>query len=203
MAEVTAGIQAHVNYVEDVNRWHLPTPPAWFLARLFDFDPDLMLVPSRTLIVGERPAYLLCRRRRRSAGFGDVAMLDNKHPYTNMCYTLGVVPIGPLRFKEGVNTFTQQGLVSLLDELRGRDNWRVTGGDLSKGEMLADMVEAQECKDEQAQRASFKDAIAHMARDAYRSLKARTGQRNKRASDYHGVARAPRPTKQPVILTDA
>ena len=191
-----------VNYIEDTNRWNLPTPPDWFLQRLYDFDALLVLIPSRKKVKKERPAYLLCRRRLHSAGFGDVAMLDNKHPDTNMCYQHSVVPIGPLRFKNNQVAFTQTGLDSLITELKARDMWALTGGPDGSSEKVWESVEYAEALQRRKERHNLRDKFYHMARDAYRSLKARTGQRNRRASDHHGVARTPQ-TEQRVVLTDA
>jgi len=182
---------ATTNWVADTNKWKLPEPPEWFLKRLFDFDPMLVLVPSRVKAKGSTPAYLLTRRRQHSAGLGDVAMLDNKHPDTNMCYALGVVPIAPLRFNRNVNTFTEAACQSLIADLKARDVWAVTGGPTGNADKLVDIIEAQEEAVKVAERKSLKDRFYHMGRDAYRSLKARTGQRNKRASDFHGVAPTP------------
>lgn len=187
------------NWIPDTNRFKLPTPPAWFLQRLWDFDPILVLIPSRVSVKGATPAYLLCRRRQHSRGLGDVAMLDNKHPDTNMCYVHGLVPIAPLRFNNGATTFTEAGCNSLLAELRARDTWAVTGGHDGDADVLVDKIEAAERAQATRERQSLRDMFYHRARDAYRSLKARTGQRNKRASDFHGVARQPR-TGQRIIV---
>lgn len=189
-----------VNWIADTNRWKLPEPPAWFLQRLYDFDAQLVLVPSRICVEGETPAYLLCRRRQHSAGLGDVAMLDNKHPDTNMCYAHGVVPIGPLRFNNGATTFTEQGCTDLIKHLRSRDTWMLSGGPQGNPDKVWQEVEAAEARIAAKERADLRDSFYHRARDAWRSLKARTGQRNKRASDYHGVAPTP---KKRVTLTDA
>lgn len=187
------------NFIEDDNKWMLPTPPAWFLQRLFDFDAQLVLVPSRIRLKDEAAKYLLCRRRLRSAGLGDVAMLDNEHPDTNMCYAHGLVPIAPLRFNNGTTTFTEAGCESLLKELKARDTWAFADGDA-----VVDAIEANELAQKQRERSTLRDNIYHRARDAWRSMQARTGQRNKRASDYHGHARPSQPqVKQRVILTDA
>lgn len=193
-----------VNYIEDSNRWNLPTPPDWFLKRLFDFDAQLVLIPSRKKVKKERPAYLLCRRRLHSAGLGDVAMLDNKHPDTNMCYAHNVVPIAPMRFTSNQVGFTEEGCASLLAELKSRDTWAITGGPEGNADKAWQAVEEAEAAQKRRERRSLRDMFYHRARDAYRSLKARTGQRNKRASDYHGHAVTPKPQpEQRVILTDA
>ena len=200
MSETSAALG---NFIPDANRWNLPTPPPWFLQGLFDFDPALVLIPSRKKVEQERPAYLLCRRRTVSAGFGDVAMLDNKHPDTNLCYKHGVLPIGPLRFKNNQVNFTLQGLTSLLDDLRSRDLWAVSGGADRDSDRIWKEVEYAEQRTEQKAATSLREKFFHMGRDAWRSLQARTGQRNKRASSHHGVARATPHTGQRVVLTDA
>ena len=203
-----------VNYIPDSNRFRLPEPPAWFLQGLYEFDPRLVIVPSRIKVKKEQPAYLLCMRRQYSAGLGDVAMLDNKHPDTNMCYAHGLLPIAPLRFKKGVKTFTQGGLNSLIADLKSRNTWALSGGPTGDTDKIWKDVEYAEEQAEQKRKTGLRDMFYHMARDAYRSLKARTGQRNRRASDYHGIARPQRnklpaspmpkpPSGQRVILTDA
>lgn len=179
------------NWIADENRFNLPEPPAWFLKVLFDFDHQLVLIPSRVEVVGAPPAYLLCRRRLHTAGIGDVAMLDNKHPDTNMCYRHGLLPIAPLRFQNGARTFTENGWKSLRTELEARDTWKMSGGPTGDADKVVDAIEAQEQAQQQRERAELKDSFRHRARDAWRSMAARAGWRNKRASDYHGVARNP------------
>jgi hypothetical protein len=179
---------AFATFIKDRNRWSLPEPPAWWQAQLRNFDHMLVVIPSRFA-----PHYLLCRRRQFSAGLGDVAMLDNKHPDTNMCVSLGVVPVSTLRWKKGKSVFQQEDLNRILDELRRRDTWQLSGGPTSetgeKGlDKLVDAVEENERAVARKERASLKEKFYHLGREAYRALAARTGRRNKRASDYHGVA---------------
>lgn len=176
------------NWIPDTNRWNLPEPPEWMLKRLFDFDHMLVIVPSRF-----SRQYLLCRRRQFSAGLGDVAMLDNKHPDTNMCMVNRIMPVAPLVFNNGAFIFTEAGVTDLLNTLRRRDTWGLSGGPQGDGDKVADAIEADEAQQEAQLNARIRDNIKARARDAWRSLLARTGLRNKRASDYHGVAR-PRPT---------
>lgn len=173
------------NWIPDRNRWNLPEPPPWVLSKLREFDPYLVIVPSRM----ER-VYHLTRRRQYSVGLGDVAMLDNKHPDTNMFVTYGVVPIAPLAWKQGVN-WTMKNVDGLLDELRRRDMWAISGGPEKdpEGKAVWEAVEDFEAAEKAKRRAGLKDMFYHMGRDAWRSIKARSGQRNRRASDYHGAAK--------------
>ena len=192
---------AHSGWIADVNRWKLERPPDWFLTGLTGYDANLVLIPSRM-----RRQYLLCRRRQLTAGLGDVAMIDNKHPDTNMCYGYRVLPIAPLKWsktKTDAGLFTQANLASLIETLKARDAWEHGGGPLARDpEAVADAVDAYDAAQERkADQASW-EKFYHLGRDAWRSLTARTGARNRRASDYHGIARQPQ-TSGGVILTDA
>lgn len=186
------------NYIERENPAGLKSPPDWWLARLRDFDHMLVLFPSAMPVpkdVAYTGKYILARRRLYSAGLGDVAMLDNKHPDTNFCYAHALVPLNmPLTVK-GTNPWTENSIADVLDFLRSRDTWRYTGGGDATGEKqyaADDQLAKVEAVEVRKERVTFKDNIRHRAKDAWRSLLARVGSRNKRASEYHGVAR-PRP----------
>jgi hypothetical protein len=173
------------NWIEDKNRWSIVKPPEWALLALWNFDDQLVLLPSR-----KKKQYLLARRRHLSAGLGDVAMLDNKHPDTNMCYVHGLVPIAPLTFRKGKAVWTQQSVTNFLDELRSRDTWAYSDGDPDKHSRVSDAIEEFEKLQEEKAHRTLWENFYHMGRDAWRSMAARTKRRNKRASDYHGVARS-------------
>lgn len=200
------------NWIPDTNRFKLEQPPDFFLAGLHNYDTQLVLLPSRM-----RRQYLLARRRGLTAGLGDVAMMDNKHPDTNMCYGYGVLPIAPLRWQKtqtDAGMFSQPNLDSLIATLRERDAWRL-GDELGSGggphirnpEAIADAIDAFDLAQERKVDRDTREMFYHQGRDAWRSLQARMGWRNKRASDAHGVARLPvipaPPTEQRVTLTDA
>ena len=185
------------NWIADRNTFRLEEPPAWFMQGLYDFDHMLVLIPSRV-----KAEYLLARRRQMTAGMGDVAMMDNKAPDTYMCYQHGVLPIAPLRWKNNsARMWTQAALQSLLTELRGRDAWALGAGPGGDPDAAWKAVEYAEAIAARKDRRALREKFYQLGRDAYRSLKARTGQRNKRASDHHGVART-QPTSKAVILTD-
>jgi hypothetical protein len=129
----------------------------------------------------------LARRRQFSAGLGGVALLDNDNPDTNLCVVHGLLPIAPLVWREGAQLWTEGSLVGLLDELRSRDLW-TQGKGPEHPDAIIDRIEAEEAAQAVAARKNMREDFKHRARDAWRSLKARTGQRNRRASDYHGAA---------------
>jgi hypothetical protein len=116
------------NWLPDRNRFNLPMPPLKALQKLYDFDPMLVLVPSRmNPPKGEKAGYLLCRRALHSAGLGKEALMENKHPDTWMCQENSLVPIAPLRSKSGLFIFGDQDMECLIRELKARDTWAVTG----------------------------------------------------------------------------
>jgi len=178
---------AATNYIEGENPFHLSAPPDWWLQRLYDFDHMLVLFPSK-----RSRQYVLARRRLHSVGLGDVAMLDNKHPDTNFCYRHGLLPVNmPLRVK-GLNPWTENSIADVTNALKRRDTWAYTGGAGArdgKEYAAADAVAEAELVEQRKQKADLRDGFYHRGRDAWRSMMARIGSRNKRASDYHGVAR--------------
>ncbi len=168
----------NATWIPDTNRFGLPKPPAWFLKALANFDDQLVIIPGR-----KERCYYLARRKHMSAGLGDVAMFDNTHPDTNMFVVHGVLPIAPLVFKDEAIVFTQKGVADLIAELKRRDNWAVSGGRDGDPAKIYEALEYEENREAAKRRSNLWDDFHHRGRDAYRSLKARTGQRNKRASD--------------------
>lgn len=142
----------------------MEVPPAWFLAKLHDYDADLVVLPSRV-----RPfAYVLARRARVSVGLSDKAMdrtitqLD-----TRMCFRHGLVPVCVF-FKHGPNWSAD----NLLATLRSRDTWAQGGGDA-----LADRLEAEEAQAIVTQKSAMRDRFNALGREGWKSLQYRTGQR--------------------------
>ena len=183
------------NWIADTNRFNLPKPPQWVLTKFYEFDPMLVLIPSRF-----QRKYLLTRRRLHSAGLGDVAMLDNKHPDTNMCVMHGVVPVFPIVSRSGAFEFEEENVNQLLDELRRRDTWELTGGPGGKDPDAAwKMVEDHEAAVERKQHREMKEGFRYMARDAWRSIQARMGWRNKRSHDGNRHARVGAGEKRKIV----
>lgn len=152
----------------------MEVPPAWFLARLHDYDADLVLLPSRM-----KPfAYVLARRSRVTAGLTAKAIEDTITQLdTKMCFTYGLVPICIL-FKHG----SVWNADTVLNRLKARDTWAHGGGDA-----LADRLEAEETQANCGGRgdkdcacgyhAALKDRLRAQSREAWKSYQYRTGQR--------------------------
>lgn len=153
-------------WIEDKNPYLLPEPPEWALKALYDFDAQLVIVPSR-----QSKTYLLCRRRLNSAGMGGMVMTTPR-PDTQLLYDHGLVDVAPLKWPGAWTTLFMQ---RLLGELKARDIW-TSGGP----ESFVKIIEDHEATAEIKKRRDMRDEFRHRAGDAWRSLQARTGQRNHR-----------------------
>jgi len=154
----------------------MEVPPAWFLARLHDYDADLVMLPSRA-----RPfAYVLARRARLSGGMTEKAIERTiTQPDTKMCFQYHLVPVC-LLFKHGPiwNADT------VLRTLAARDTWTQGGGDA-----LATKLEAEEAQEKVDRDLALKERFRALSREAWRSLQYRTGQRTTvPGPSQHGAA---------------
>lgn len=161
-------------WIPDVNKFKLPEPPRAIQQALYDFDAQLVIIPSRV-----SRKFILARRRLYSAAFGKMVMTD-PHPDTQMLYDHGLVDVAPLNWP---GQWASGWVEQLIGELKARDIWRAGGP-----EQFIAMVEEYEAEAEIKKRRDLRDDFRHRAGDAWRSMQARIGARNKRASDYHGVA---------------
>lgn len=180
-------------YVPDNTR--MEVPPSWFLARLHDYDTQLVVLPSRY-----KPyAYVIARRSRLGRqGLSHNALVQTiTQPDTLMCLAYGCVPVC-LMFKHG----PQWKVEGVLTSLRARDLWRAGGA-----EKAADQLEADEAKEASDRREAKKDELRGLSREAYKSYKMRTGQRIVSAGHSHSERRIPTApsssTATGIVLTDS
>lgn len=154
------------NYLHSENPWKLADPPDWWLQRLFDYDAQLVVFPSRL-----RMAYILARRRHFSNAMAELDALDKD----TLRQTAGM---------DGV-TLANHNLIyvrhmigetvrrpHIFQWLRDHDI-TANGG----GEVLATKLEGVEADLAVQKRRNTIDDIDHRARDAWRSYQARTGRR--------------------------
>ena len=153
-----------INYIPDNPR--MEVPPAYWLQRLYDFDSDLVVLPSRY-----RPfAYVLARRARLSAPLTGKAILDTAtQPDTVMCLNLKLVPVS-LIYRTG----TTWSIDNIIRSLKARDMWAHGGA-----EKVADLMDEADAAVEARKKAAVRDDMWNRSGDAWRSYQARTGQRVK------------------------
>lgn len=153
----------HPAWIEDTNRFALATPPAYFLQRLYDYDSQLVVVPSR-----KTPKYLIARRRVNTAGWKSLAGQIDPHPDTVMLDTYGLLPITSM-----VQTGFSWDADKIIRELWSRDTW--AHGIKKDPDALVDRIEAQETAAVDTQKQATRDDLDYRSRDAWRSYQARTG----------------------------
>lgn len=155
-----------INYINDNSK--TAVPPEFWLQRLYDFDNQLVVAPSRHVPY----AYVLARRRRLTAGLSDKALESTiTQPDTKLCMQHGLVPVS-LIYKTGTNW----DIDGIIRSLKSRDVWAAGGG-----EAYADKADEADEQARQKVRKDIRDDMWSRAGDAWRSYQARTGQRNRHA----------------------
>lgn len=152
-----------VNYIDDNRR--MAVPPAFWLQRLYDFDSELVVFPSRHVPYG----YVLARRRRVRVADMDKALEDAiTQPDTKLCLSRGLVPVTMIyRYSQ-----KSWSIDNIIASLAARDIWAHGGG-----EAMADKVDAAEAKADATRRKDLRDDMWMRSGAAYESYKRRTGQR--------------------------
>ena len=169
------------NYINDRNNFNLTPPPAWWLQALFDYDSQLVVIPSR-----QEAVYRLARRTWNTPGLASMAILHREKD-TAMLSSYGLVP---------VTTIIGWGIwgTNIFNSLRSRDLW-AHGGAAKFVKRLEDI----EAEDEQKRKAKIRDEMWMRSGDAWRSYQTRTRQRINVDGDnpYGGVG-----SQQPKARTE-
>lgn len=162
MARKTPNPWIGVNYLDD--NANMAVPPAYWLQRLYDFDAELVVFPSRY-----RPfAYVLARKQRFSAGIKDRALEQTiDQPDTKLCLARGLVPVS-LIFRTGITW----SIDNIIASLKARDIWAHGGGD-----KVADLLDASEEQTRQDEHNRLRDDMWMRSGQAWESYKRRSGQR--------------------------
>lgn len=139
------------NYLPDQNKFHLAGPPVWWRLQLHDFDPSLVVVPSR-----QGHYYRLAQRKRLTLPERLTNDMLWQESDTKMLASYGLIPVTTIiATANWSNPF-------LFEELRRRAPHRLGGAD----KVIA-QLEAQEAADA-AQKAADTDARnTDIAKDAW------------------------------------
>lgn len=160
-----------VNWLQDTNPYLLPMPPSWWLQLLHDQDAALVVFPSRL-----GPRYILARRRSATLGMPALVKVDNELLKMTAGGDGDVLASNNLVAVDTIVNTSGNWTTAIFAQLRARDIWAAGGGDA-----YTDRLDAADAAKVAATRAHFIDDIDQRAKDSYRSLQARTGQRNQRA----------------------
>lgn len=163
MACATTNPWVGINYLDDNHR--MAVPPAFWLQRLYDFDAELVVFPSRHVPY----AYVLARRRRTRFNEMDKALAATiDQPDTKLCLSRCLVPVTMVyRHKSGA-----WQIDNIIASLKARDIW-AHGGAEKAADTLDKKEEAQRARDHQATR----DDMYARSGQAWESYQRRTGQR--------------------------
>lgn len=158
------------NYLEQKggNPFFLPAPPAWWLQAMKDFDSQLVLFPSRV-----RQGYVMARRRFKTLARPDLLKLDESTLRMQAGQDGATMATHKLIFVQHLYLGgTRIWNTLVFEDLRGRDTFEAGGG-----EKFVQRLEASEAEQDRRAKALLLDDLDQRARDAYRSYKARSGER--------------------------
>lgn len=151
------------NYIADNPK--MVAPPSYWMQRLWDFDDQLVVLPSR-----QRPyAYVLARRCKKSRGIPPEFVADPLGD-TAMCSKYHLVNV---RWIYRYNT-TSWSIDNIIRELHACDAWRYKSGD-EHADAIDAFDEAQAAK----KVAQNRDMFYGIAGDDWIHHLAQTGQRTK------------------------
>ncbi len=152
-----------VNYLDHNPK--MAAPPEFWLQRLYDFDAELVVFPSRYMPY----AYVVARRRRHGSGMDQALSETITQPDTRFCLSHGLVPVTML-------TRTSQtagwDIDPLIRSLKARDIWAQGGGDAT-----ADILDKSEAEAEALRKKDLRNEFDARASLGYALYKRRTGQR--------------------------
>lgn len=151
-----------VNYIPDQNRFALAGPPKWFLQQLWEFDPSLVVVPSRQGFF-----YRLAQRRKLNIPEKMTMDMLWKESDTRMLARYSLVPVTTI-----LATVNWANPL-FFEELRRRAPWRQGGAD----EVLR-KLEAEEKKAELDKQLVIDDTNTILAKDAWRMYNKKIGLRS-------------------------
>lgn len=155
------------NFLQTENPFKLAEPPDWWLQRLFDYDAELVVFPSR-----HRMAYILARRRHFSNAMAEADRLDKDLLRQSAGLDGDILATHNLIYvRHLIGDSVRRP--ALFQWLRDNDT-KAHGG----AETLSRKLEDAEADIAQQKRVAMLDDIEYRAKDAWRSYQARTGRRS-------------------------
>lgn len=149
------------NYIPDVNRFALAGPPQWFLTKLWEFDPSLVIVPSRQSCV-----YRLAQRRKLHLPEKMVHDVLFQQSDTQMLAQYGLIPV------TSIIPTIEWSDPYIFRELHNRAPHRLGGADAA-----IKAVEAAESKNDLFKRAKTDEMLQYLAKDSWNLYNKKIGTR--------------------------
>lgn len=149
-----------VNYIPDLNKFHLAGPPLWWQQQLWDFDSSLVVVPSRQACV-----YRLAQRRPTTLPIQMVNDFLFKESDTRMLASYALIPVTTIIATATWNPY-------MFQELTNRAPWRMGGAD-----KVTNQIEEQEATTDTKKQLLLDAQLTERSRDAWKLYQKKTGSR--------------------------
>lgn len=147
------------NFIPDVDKFKLGSPPLWWLQKLQDFDSSLVVVPSRQDCV-----YRLAQRRPLNLPEHIVNDALFNQSDTQMLASYSLIPVTTIIAKPNWSH------PMMFRELALRAPWRMGGVD-----KVLNALEEAELREETQKRLATELNLEDRAKDGWRLLKMKTG----------------------------
>lgn len=141
----------------------MAVPPAFWLQRLYDFDAELVVFPSRQVPF----AYCLARRAKMTGGMNEKVFVAGATPDTTFCLAHRLLPI-TIIYRHNTNSWSIDNIIA---DLKSRDTWALGGS-----KKVADMMDENDQQRQDKVKKDIRQDFWDRSGDAWRSYKARTGQ---------------------------
>ncbi len=150
------------NWIPDVNKFSLAGPPKWWLKHLHEFDPSLVVVPSRQGFY-----YRLAQRRKLTLTNAVVNDALFNESDTKMLARYSLVPVTTIL------ATANWGNPYLFEELRRRAPWRLGGA-----EKVTRDMEAAETQAEMDTQFALNEHLDTLGKDAWKLYNKKLGLRS-------------------------
>lgn len=150
------------NYIEASNPCRLAGPPKWFLRQLWDFDPSLVIIPSKQGFY-----YRLTQRRPMQLPENVVNDVLREQADTQMLASYGLVPITTI-----LATANWSNPLFFV-ELQRRAPWRMGGA-----KQFESMLDAQERQEQLEKNAKQDEHLTYLSKDAWKYYQMKAGFRS-------------------------
>jgi hypothetical protein len=148
------------NYIPDVNKFKLAGPPQWWLTKLWDFDPSLVVIPSRQGFY-----YRLAQRRPLKLTEAMVNDVLFKESDTKMLASRSLVPVTTI-------LATANWSDAMFSELEARAPWRNGGAD-----KVIQKIEDREFEKHKKLLQKNDERMTDYAKDGWKLYQRKTGAR--------------------------
>lgn len=140
------------NYIPDTNPFQLAGPPDWFQRQLWEYDPSLVIVPSRQGFF-----YRLAQKRPLKLKENIVNDILKEEGDTKLLARYGLVPVTTIM------ATVRWDNPLLFEELNKRAPWRMGGA-----QKFTELVEAQDKKKELDIRLKTDEHLDYLAKDSWK-----------------------------------